>query len=155
MNGPHVEATPTRPHERRVHRFTGTDRALLASAAGVGNRVIERLEQAGYHTLAQMKAAGAGKVVDAVCSLLGSTTWRNRRRALERAMGRAASDRPVVASTMGTPIPGSTHVLTIDTIDMPAPGPVRCGSRSVRSCSTGQTSSISRGSTTRCPTCRR
>jgi hypothetical protein len=72
-----------------VHRFPDADRDLLAAEAGIGQQVIERLEQAGFCTLAQMKTAGAGQVVNAVCSLLGSTAWRNRRKSIERAIARA------------------------------------------------------------------
>jgi hypothetical protein len=72
-----------------VPRFTDSDRDLLSAEAGIGERVIERLEEAGFCTIAQMKTVGAGQVVNAVCGLLGSTAWRNRTKSIERAIARA------------------------------------------------------------------
>lgn len=72
-----------------VKRFNALDRHLLAAEAGIGARVIERMEEAGFHSLAQLRAAGCAQVVDVVCRRLGSIAWRNRLRPLERALVRA------------------------------------------------------------------
>lgn len=67
-------------------RFDPQDRARLLVLPQIGPQVIERLEAAGYCSLADMKAAGIDRVVAAVCRQLGNRAWENRRRALLRAM---------------------------------------------------------------------
>jgi hypothetical protein len=57
--------------------------------AGIGEGVIARLEEAGIHSLSQLRALGATRAVDTVCSRLGSTAWRNRRRSIERVLNLA------------------------------------------------------------------
>lgn len=88
-----------------VHRFSDIDRKMLATEAGMGDRVIERLEEVGFYSLEQMRIVGASRVVDAVCSYLGSTAWRNRRRALERAVARASAGRIVGPSQEASSLP--------------------------------------------------
>ncbi|GKQ97042.1 helix-hairpin-helix domain-containing protein [Aeromonas hydrophila] len=57
--------------------FSGEERALLLGVKGVGPTVIGRLEQLGYHNLAQLAAADTGHIVQLVASMLGSTCWQN------------------------------------------------------------------------------
>ncbi|AVP85972.1 Pathogenicity locus [Aeromonas hydrophila] len=57
--------------------FSGEERALLLGVRGVGPTVIERLEQLGYHNLAQLAEADTGHIVQLVASMLGSTCWQN------------------------------------------------------------------------------
>jgi hypothetical protein len=76
----------TRLRAPSFRRFSDIERTLLASEPGIGDRVIKRLEEIGFSSIAQMKVAGAAQIVDAVCNRLGSAAWRNRRRSLERAL---------------------------------------------------------------------
>jgi hypothetical protein len=71
-----------------VHRFSAADRKMLATEGGIGDRVIQRLEEAGYCSIAQMRVAGAAQIVNVVCNSVGSTAWRNRRTSLERVLAR-------------------------------------------------------------------
>ena len=57
--------------------FSGEERALLLGVKGVGPTVIGRLEQLGYHNLAQLAEADTGHIVQLVASMLGSTCWQN------------------------------------------------------------------------------
>ncbi|BCO15330.1 helix-hairpin-helix domain-containing protein [Aeromonas hydrophila] len=57
--------------------FSGEERALLLGVKGVGPAVIGRLEQLGYHNLAQLAEADTGHIVQLVASMLGSTCWQN------------------------------------------------------------------------------
>lgn len=85
-------------------RFTARERGVLAAEAGIGDRVIARLEEVGFSSLAQVRAVGSAQAVAAVCDHLGSSAWRNRRKALERVLARAAAqehdfqDSPAAAS---------------------------------------------------------
>jgi hypothetical protein len=75
-------------HGLVVQRFSAVDRRLLAAEPGIGNGVIARMEEVGFHSLAQLREAGSARVVDEVCRRLGSIAWRNRLLALERALAR-------------------------------------------------------------------
>lgn len=57
--------------------FSSEERALLLGVKGVGPTVIGRLEQLGYHNLAQLAEADTGHIVQLVASMLGSTCWQN------------------------------------------------------------------------------
>ncbi|AGM42555.1 hypothetical protein [Aeromonas hydrophila] len=57
--------------------FSGEERGLLLGVKGVGPTVIGRLEQLGYHNLAQLAEADTGHIVQLVASMLGSTCWQN------------------------------------------------------------------------------
>ncbi|WOX53251.1 helix-hairpin-helix domain-containing protein [Aeromonas sp. CD] len=57
--------------------FSGEERTLLLGVKGVGPTVIGRLEQLGYHNLAQLAEADTGHIVQLVASMLGSTCWQN------------------------------------------------------------------------------
>jgi hypothetical protein len=66
--------------------FEHNERSLLLSSRGIGPLVVQRLEQVGIDSLAKLREAGAGAASDAVCGMLGSVAWGNRRRALVDAL---------------------------------------------------------------------
>ncbi|MCB1997865.1 MAG: hypothetical protein H6933_12815 [Burkholderiaceae bacterium] len=68
-------------------RFDAVDRACLLRLPQIGPKVVDRLEAAGFDSLATMRRAGLDAVVKAVCSQVGNRAWANRRRALARALG--------------------------------------------------------------------
>lgn len=70
--------------------FDAADRAALLRWPQIGPTVIERLEAAGFYSLATIRDAGIDAVVAGVCRQAGNDGFRNRRRALERALGIAA-----------------------------------------------------------------
>ncbi|QXH44109.1 helix-hairpin-helix domain-containing protein [Pseudomonas xanthosomatis] len=57
--------------------FNEHERSQLLALKGVGPTVLQRLEQLGYHSLAQLAEADAGHIVQAVASLVGSSCWKN------------------------------------------------------------------------------
>ncbi|WP_336758306.1 helix-hairpin-helix domain-containing protein [Aeromonas hydrophila] len=74
--------------------FSGEERGLLLGVKGVGPTVIGRLEQLGYHNLAQLAEADTGHIVQLVASMLGSTCWQNSpqaRAAIDEAIALARS----------------------------------------------------------------
>jgi hypothetical protein len=66
--------------------FAGQDLRALLGTRGIGPRVVERLELAGFCSLDQLRKAGPEAVTAAVCKLLGTRAWANRRRAIRRAL---------------------------------------------------------------------
>lgn len=71
-------------------RFADHERRLLLAEPGIGPQVVQRLEGAGIHSLAQLRESGVPRAVMAVCSSVGSIGWANRRRPLERVLDRIA-----------------------------------------------------------------
>lgn len=71
-----------------VPRFSDEERRVLLKEPLIGPIVLERLEAAGFSSLAQLRSVGAGEVVQAVCRQTGQIAWRNRRRPLERVLQR-------------------------------------------------------------------
>ena len=69
-------------------RFSDEERRLLLQEPRIGPVVLERLEAAGFSSLEQLRSAGAGAVVQAVCRQTGQVAWHNRRRPLERVLQR-------------------------------------------------------------------
>lgn len=67
-------------------RFPQHERRLLLSTRGLGEVVIGRLETAGIDSLGALRALGPERVLEQV----GQGAWRNRRRALARALAAAA-----------------------------------------------------------------
>ncbi|HGN9373411.1 TPA: helix-hairpin-helix domain-containing protein [Citrobacter pasteurii] len=57
--------------------FSTTERQALLSLNGVGPKVIERLEQLGFHSLADLKNATVDEITHQAASLVGSTCWKN------------------------------------------------------------------------------
>lgn len=70
-------------------RFPPKERGFLLTEPRIGQGVIERLEQAGVHSLAQLAALGPSAVVRRICEGQGSRAWANRHKALERALQRS------------------------------------------------------------------
>ncbi|MDE1928273.1 MAG: hypothetical protein KGL18_14700 [Burkholderiales bacterium] len=64
--------------------FSKEERALLMGAPGLGPAVIDRLEQVGVDSVQRLVDMGAEAAVSAVCRQLGTLSWANRLRALQR-----------------------------------------------------------------------
>lgn len=69
--------------------FPSNERRLLLSTRGIGETVVHRLEAAGFASLQALCEAGAARATDAVLAQVGELAWRNRRRAIERAIADA------------------------------------------------------------------
>lgn len=48
--------------------------------------MLQRLEQVGLDSLDKLRQVGAEQAVERICALQAGTAWRNRRRALARAL---------------------------------------------------------------------
>jgi len=66
--------------------FCQRDRALLLATPRIGPGVVERLEQAGFGSLEQMRRVGIEAVVARVCASFDMPGWTNRRSALSAAL---------------------------------------------------------------------
>ena len=69
--------------------FPLNERRLLLSTRGIGETVVHRLEAAGFASLQALCEAGAARVTEQVLAQVGGQAWRNRRRAIERAIADA------------------------------------------------------------------
>lgn len=67
-------------------RFPTEERRRLLATPGIGEVVVTRLEHAGYASLQALQQAGAERVTEQVRQLVGDVAWRNRRRAIARAI---------------------------------------------------------------------
>jgi len=74
------------PLAGRGGRFPEHERRQLLCMPGIGELVIRRLEQAGVHSLRDLRERGIDTLVEHICGLGGNPAWRNRRRALARAL---------------------------------------------------------------------
>ncbi|MDT7838913.1 hypothetical protein [Aquabacterium sp. OR-4] len=72
-------------------QFAQHERHLLLSERGIGQLVVQRLESAGIHSLEQLRREGVERTVRHIGAVLGSASWCNRQRALERALLRAVA----------------------------------------------------------------
>ncbi len=77
-------------------RFAQHERHLLLTERGIGQRVVQRLESAGIHSLDQLRRQGVESTVRRIAAVLGSAAWGNRQRALERALHRAVAAQPAL-----------------------------------------------------------
>jgi hypothetical protein len=75
-------------------RFSESERRFLLSERGIGVIVVERLESVGLHSLEALRQVGVVHAVLLVCASVGSIGWANRRRSLERALGRSLTAGP-------------------------------------------------------------
>jgi 2-methylisocitrate lyase-like PEP mutase family enzyme len=66
--------------------FSDTERRALLKSAGISHGVVRRIEHAGVGSIEQLRACGVESVVEQICLGVGSTAWRNRRRAITRAL---------------------------------------------------------------------
>lgn len=71
-----------------MRRFPDHERRLLLSTPGLGVRVVERLELAGFVSLRAIASAGVEHVTSVLCEQVGSPSVANRRSALRRAVAR-------------------------------------------------------------------
>jgi hypothetical protein len=68
--------------------FSDLERHLLLSTPGISHGVVSRIEAAGVCTIRELKDRGVEALVDQICRGVGSLAWRNRKRALSRALAR-------------------------------------------------------------------
>ncbi|MGS1078311.1 helix-hairpin-helix domain-containing protein [Pseudoxanthomonas beigongshangi] len=81
--------------------FAAHEREQLLAAHGVGPTVIARLEQIGYHTLADLAGATPADINAQVAAMLGATCWRNSpqaRTAIANAIAVAQAQSPNTSS---------------------------------------------------------
>jgi predicted flap endonuclease-1-like 5' DNA nuclease len=74
--------------------FPPEEREALLGLKGVGPKVVARLEQMGFASLAQLSRAHAQDLVDQAAAIVGSTCWKNSpqaRAAIQAAIGLAQS----------------------------------------------------------------
>lgn len=72
--------------------FPHDERAALLDVKGVGPTVVDRLEQLGFNSLAQLSEANALDSVTQAAALVGSSCWKNSpqaRAAIAAAIARA------------------------------------------------------------------
>jgi predicted RecB family nuclease len=72
-------------------KFNDDDRRQLLLTAGVGPRVLDRMEEIGVTSIADLRRRGVPEVVELVCRRIGTSAWANRRAALIRALDSATS----------------------------------------------------------------
>lgn len=71
----------------RLHRqFNERERRHLLASPGLGPVVVERLEQSGIASIDSLRTLGVDAVVESLCRPGQNQAWRNRRRALLRAV---------------------------------------------------------------------
>lgn len=88
-------------------RFPLDEKTQLLAVRGVGPKVVERLEQMGFHSLAQLADADARDILAQGTLLTGSSCWKNSPQA--QAAVQAAIGAALVASTPGA-APGEAGV---------------------------------------------
>ena len=62
-----------------------------AGCSGISHGVISRIESAGVSSIRELSVLGVDTVVDQICRGVGNLAWRNRKRALSRALARLDS----------------------------------------------------------------
>jgi predicted RecB family nuclease len=72
-------------------KFNDHDRRRLLLSAGVGPRVLDRMEEIGVTSIDDLRRQGVANVVERVCRRMGTSAWANRRAALLRALDAAAN----------------------------------------------------------------
>jgi hypothetical protein len=72
-------------------RFPSHERRYLCAWPGIGDGVVDRIEQAGIASLQQLHQRGVDNVLESICRAQGQAAWRNRRRALQRALNHLGS----------------------------------------------------------------
>ena len=84
-----------------LQQFNEDERAVLLAVKGVGATVVSRLEQLGFHSLAQLAEAETGDVVSQASDMLGSSCWRNSPQARAAISGAIAAAKSVGAALGG------------------------------------------------------
>jgi hypothetical protein len=74
--------------------FPAHERKLLLSTPGLGERIVSRLEAAGYRSIHHISDHGVDHVTRVLCDNVGSAALINRRNALKRALERAGQPAP-------------------------------------------------------------
>lgn len=72
--------------------FSVAERQLLLGTRGISHGVIDRIECAGVQSLRQLRELGVDVVVNRICDGVGNLAWRNRQRALLRALAAVAGE---------------------------------------------------------------
>lgn len=80
--------------------FPDHERSVLLRVKDVGPKVIERLEQMGFSSLAELAGASAPEITQWIAAELGATCWRNSPQA------RAAITSAIAAARQHTDRPG-------------------------------------------------
>lgn len=57
--------------------FSESERALLVKVKGVGDKVIDRLEQIGINSLAKLAEENPQDITQQIACLVGSSCWKN------------------------------------------------------------------------------
>lgn len=81
--------------EQTIARFPRDEKARLLAVKGVGPRVIERLEEIGIASLADLASASAPDICAQTAAILGATCWKNSpqaRAAIEAAIACAREE---------------------------------------------------------------
>jgi len=74
--------------------FSAPEREALLKVKGIGQTVVQRLEQIGFCSLRELARADALEIVTTAAGLVGSTCWKNSpqaRSAIESAINLARS----------------------------------------------------------------
>jgi hypothetical protein len=74
--------------------FVEVERQLLLGTPGISYGVVSRIERAGVCSIRELAEIGVDAVVDQICEGVGNLAWRNRKRALSRALARLDSLEP-------------------------------------------------------------
>jgi hypothetical protein len=57
--------------------FSDTERQAMLQLRGVGATVIQRLEQIGFDSLAELQGVEVAQITRQIAEMLGSTCWHN------------------------------------------------------------------------------
>lgn len=69
-----------------VIRFSSSERSQLLNLPRVGPGVVDGLERVGIASLADLRTVGVPAAVERICLTSDNKAWRNRIKALERAL---------------------------------------------------------------------
>jgi hypothetical protein len=85
-------------------RFPAKDRRVLLATPGIGPRVLDRLEEAGFNSIAMLLEHRIEDVIAQVHRRVPDTLLENRRRALQRGLAAwcLLSSRQAPAGPVGT-----------------------------------------------------
>jgi predicted RecB family nuclease len=57
--------------------FSASEKQAMLKLKGVGATVIQRLEQIGFNSLAELQTADAESITKQIADMMGSTCWHN------------------------------------------------------------------------------
>lgn len=87
----HLTANGSEQDGMERRSFAEVERRLLLNTPGISHGVISRIERAGVSSIRELSVLGVDAVVDQICRGVGNLAWRNRKRALSRALARLDS----------------------------------------------------------------